>query len=173
MRKGSRAKTHAIRIVVSALFLTFALPVVVAGWPLTALEIRETDSATQENEKRILHTPALLGTAMSSMIVHSVQLTPVIDEYRIQEGRIWAWREHIMSHNAGLPSLRPEQGRFVYDPPWMIVEGTGESWSRFIYRVGTEALGKNVLCVSSLPCRELWREMPGARLLFLIVPARL
>ena len=151
------------------LFLLLLLPVIVAGWPLDVLEIRKIGPGTSMDGDTVYIVPVLLGRGVTNTIIHSVQLTPVIDEYRIQEGRIWAWQEKILSHNAGLPSLKPERGRFTYDPPWMIVEGTGAAWENFVYRVGTETLGKNELCVSPHPCRELWREMPGARLLFQVV----
>lgn len=141
------------------------LPLILMGWPLDGLVIRHSEAGSQTETAPLFHSPVLLGCSVTNAIVHSVQLTPVIDEYRIQEGRIWAWREKVQSHNAGLPSLKPDQGRFVFDPPWMIVEGTRESWDRIAYRVGTETLGKNVLCVFPHPCRNLWEELPGKRLL--------
>ena|GEM_PF-540187 len=151
------------------LFLALLLPAIVAGWPLDVLEIRKIGPGAFGEGDAVYTVPVLLGREVRNTIIHSVQLTPVVDEYRVQEGRIWAWREKILSHNAGLPSLKPERGRFTYDPPWMIVEGTGAAWASFIYRVGTESLGKNELCVFPSPCRELWREMPGERLLFRVI----
>ena len=153
--------------------LLLLLPLILMGWPLDGLEIRHARPGDPVDQTSMFHTPVLLGRGMTNTIIHSVQLTPVIDEYRIQEGRIWAWREKILSHNAGLPSLKPDQGRFRYDPPWMIVEGTRQSWESIMYRVGTEELGKNVLCVSSFPCRNLWEEVPGKRLRISVVPATL
>lgn len=160
------------RLIPAVLFLALLAPGIVASWPLQALEIREFTPGTRGGAV-VAHIPMLLGISVTTSIIHSVQLTPVIDEYRVQEGRIWSWREKIMSHNAGLPSLKPERGRFIMDPPWMIVEGTGQSWERFVYRVGTETLGRNELCVSPHPCRELWRELPGKRIAFEIVFPRL
>lgn len=159
-----------LRVAAGVFTLILLVPAIVTLWPLDALEIRE--HATDGGSGMVVaHTPALLGRTVANTIIHSVQLTPVIDEYRIHEGRIWAWRETIQSHNAGLPSLKPERGRFVVDSPWMIVEGGGQSWKRIVYRVGTEEFGRNVLCLSPFPCRELWREMPGKRLIFEVVPA--
>lgn len=162
-----------ISAVATALLAAALLPAMLPGWPLDALEITRATPESRAGDSVVLHAPALLGRPIEASIIHSVQLTPVIDEYRIQEGRLWSWQERIMSHNAGLPSLKPERGRFVYDPPWMIVEGTGESWENFVYRVGTGELGRNTLRVSPSPRRDLWREMPGTRLVFSIVPARL
>jgi len=150
--------------------LVVLVPVILLGWSIDALELRYADS--DRGDPAVARSLALLGREIHASIIHSVQLTPVVDEYRILEGRIWAWREKIMSHNAGLPSLRPERGRFVSAPPWMIVEGTGKGWDSFLYRVGTEDLGKNELCLPQQPCRKLWREMPGKRLVFQVVPSR-
>ena len=146
--------------------LAFFVPFIVTGWPVDTLEIRYFRRDAQTEDGFFLQAPVLLGRPLTNAILHSVEQTPVIDEYRIREGRVWAWREKIRSHNAGLPSLRPERGRFVHEPPWMVVEGTGESWENIHYRVGTGTLGKNVLCLPPFPCRELWREIPGARLVF-------
>ena len=159
------------RVAIFCLLLA-VIPILAILWPLDALQISHA-APRGAGEETILQVPALLGRTVRNTIIHSVQLTPVIDEYRIQEGRIWAWRERIMSHNAGLPSLKPDRGRFVFEPPWMIVEGTGASWENFLYRVGTETLGRNELCIFPRPCRELWREMPGKRLVFRVVAARL
>lgn len=132
-------------------------------WPLASFQV--VLDAGRGGEKELFVTaPVLLGQELQGRIIHSVQLSPVIDIYRVQEGRIWAWQEKIMSHNAGLPSLRPERGRFYLDPPWMILEGTGDSWQEIIYRVGTEELGRNELCVFFQPCLELWRILPGKRI---------
>lgn len=159
----------------SAIALLFFLltPAVLAWWPVDVLEIAVAAPGSNEAKDALLRSPALLGRDVSNTIIHSVQLTPVIDIYRIQEGRICAWQEKIMSHNAGLPSLKPARGRFTYAPPWMIVEGTGDAWRRIVYRVGTERLGRNEIRVFPRPRRELWREAPGAKLVFQVVPGRL
>lgn len=146
--------------------LALLAPAIVAGWPVDVLEIHFAQQRSESGNTIFLRVPVLLGRDVANTIIHSVERTPVIDEYRVQEGRIWAWREKIKSHNAGLPSLKPERGRFTHEPPWMIIEGTGQSWETLHYRVGTEELGKNVLCLSSLPCLELWREIPGKLLEF-------
>ena len=147
------------------IFLALLPLCIVAGWPVNTLNVRLVEQNVN-SDGFFLRVPILLGRTMTTTIVHSVELTPVIDEYHILEGRIWAWREKIKSHNAGLPSLRPERGRFLHEPPWMIVEGTGQSWDSIHYRVGSETLGKNELCLPPAPCRELWREIPGAKLIF-------
>lgn len=160
-RPYAHTRVNAVPVVCATLFfLTFAA---VSAWPVDVFTIREQVPGSPES-RLVLSAPTLLGRDVTASIIHSVQLTPVIDVYRIQEGRIWSWQEKIMSHNAGLPSLKPERGRFIYDTPWMIVEGGGVSHATIYYRVGDEQFGRNVLCVFPLPCHELWREMPGKRL---------
>ncbi|CAK7032939.1 MAG: hypothetical protein DELT_00436 [Desulfovibrio sp.] len=156
------------RSVLVAACLLFFLPVAASlFWPVpdfvvaVAAPPNLSGAGYETGSTVLLREKCLLGRDITASIVHSVQRTPVIDVYRAQEGRIWAWREKIQSHNAGLPSLKPERGRFIYDDPWMIVEGGGASWETIRYRVGDEIFGKNELCVFASPCRELWREVPG------------
>lgn len=139
-------------------------------WPLDTLEFSISAPGKPGDGTVLIKKELVLGGDIENTIIHSVQLTPVIDVYRVQEGRIWAWREKIQSHNAGLPSLKPQRGRFIYDAPWMIVEGGGASWERIHYRVGTETLGKNRVRVGTEPRRELWREVPGKVLVIRAVP---
>ena len=75
------------RILTTAAFLLL-LPLILTGWPLDGLEIRHSGPASSLEAPPLFHTPVLLGRGMSTAIIHSVQLTPVMDEYRIQEGRL-------------------------------------------------------------------------------------
>lgn len=160
------------RYVVITFCLLLFFPVISAfTWPLDTFEAVIAAPGNPEDGRVIVQQDILLGQDIENMIIHSVQRTPVIDTYRAQEGRIWAWREKIQSHNAGLPSLKPERGRFLYDAPWMIVEGGGASWETIHYRVGTEELGKNELSVFGKPAIQLWREVPGKRLTLRVVRA--
>lgn len=161
-------KRRAIIAACSLLLLSLASAI---AWPLDTLKVSIAAPGKADDGAVLVQKEILLGRDIENTIIHSVQLTPVVDVYRAQEGKIWAWREKIQSHNAGLPSLKPERGRFIYDAPWMIVEGGGASWERIHYRVGTETLGKNVLCVFADSCRELWREVPGKLLTIQVIPA--
>lgn len=134
------------------------------AWPLETLEISVVSSGNTEEGEFFSRSSTLLGQDLTASIVHSVELTPVVDVYRVQEGRIWGWQEKTRSHNAGLPYSAPERGRFRFESPWLITEGGGLSWERVYYRVGTEELGRNVLCVFAKPCRKLWQEAPGKKL---------
>lgn len=150
--------------------------VAVASWPVDVLEIHLAGGSRQpliDAEKAqealpLFSAAAPLGRGYETRIIHSVQLTPVVDRYRILEGRIWGWQELVLSHNAGLPYARPERGRFGYQAPWMLVEGGGASWSEVRYRVGTGRLGKNAFYYPSAGVAELWRDAPGMALSFAV-----
>lgn len=149
-----------------ALWLVCAL-LALCLWPVDVLHIT-TDNPMRKDGGLIYSSPALPGFAYATRILHSVQLSPVEDYYYVAQGRIWAWQERIMSHNAGLPSLPPERGRFLFDPPWMILEGTHAAWEEIIYRVGTDDLGKNELHLPGTGWLALAHFYPGARLRFFV-----
>jgi hypothetical protein len=106
--------------------------------PVSYIEIRDGDDV-------LFASPVGIAAPLETYYLHSLQLTPVIDEYRIIGGRIWTWEERVQSHNAGLPFDAPEHGSFVMAPPWMIVRGGRRAMESIIYRVGTGDLGKNRL----------------------------
>ncbi len=161
---SSNALTRTLRVppVLCAFVLLSA--VAVLAWPVDVLKIHQY--LPNEENKLLFSCPAPLGFAYHTRMLHSVQLSPVLDIYRVQEGRIWSWQEHIMSHNAGLPSLAPGRGRFISIPPWMIMEGGGASWQEIYYRVGAESLGKNEFRAPPGDWIEIWRLLPGKRLIF-------
>ncbi|MDR3254083.1 MAG: DUF1850 domain-containing protein [Synergistaceae bacterium] len=107
--------------------------------------------------------PVPHGGAFFTTYIHSVQKTPVVDEYRIADGKIWGWEELVHSHGAGLPFSAPEHGRFVVAPPGMIVQGGRRAEERIVYRVGNETLGRNLWRLP--PFEEVWayERFPGAR----------
>lgn len=170
--RGRGGKIPGALLAVLWLFLSSAALVL---WPVDVLEIHQMIPARQQSprlsengaeDRKIFSALMPLGKEYETGIIHSVQLTPVIDRYRVQEGRIWGWQERIMSHNAGLPSLKPERGNFRHEAPWMILEGGGHSWRAIHYRVGTKDLGANVFCFADQECIELWRAFPGQLLRF-------
>ena len=111
---------------------------------------------------------APLGQEVWTQYLHSVQLTPVLDCYRIVNGHIWSWREYVQSHSAGLPFQKPPFGRFIMDAPWMIVEGGRQAWKRLALRVGNAELGRNAFAYGrGMPAvwRPLYGSHPGKRLL--------
>lgn len=116
-----------------------------------------------DSENIIAASPVLGGSAFTTEYIHSVQLTPVIDEYRILQGKIWGWEERVQSHNAGLPYDAPQRGRFIVDSPWMIIRGGGVNTDRIAYRIGTSALGKNKWRLAPFDEIKAYEEFPSKR----------
>ncbi len=131
---------------------------------MESLELRLAPAVPAAADGTIIFSAAApLGRAFQTRYLHSVQLSPVEDEYRIQEGRIWSWREKVMSHNAGLPTHPLPRGRYVSEPPWMIMEGGGASWPEIFVRIGDARFGNNEIYGSGIPPIALWRLFPGQR----------
>ena len=149
------------------LLCVFALPALLLR-PVDALVIRfapGTGGEASEARAALFVAGAPLGQEFSTEYIHSVQLTPVQDIYRIVNGRIWPWQERVMSHNAGLPFARPPFGRFRADPPWMVFEGGRQSLESIFLRVGNAELGRNVFSYGSkAPHTALYENFPGKRL---------
>jgi hypothetical protein len=120
------------------------------------LEIRHGDDV-------LLASPVSFGAPFSTSYIHSVQLTPVIDEYRILGRHIWSWEERVQSHNAGLPFDAPVYGRFIMNPPWMIVRGGRMSTAGIAYRVGTEIFGQNRWSLPPFEEIAAYKMYPGLR----------
>ncbi|MDR3353831.1 MAG: DUF1850 domain-containing protein [Synergistaceae bacterium] len=91
-----------------------------------------------------LSSPLPNGASFTTTYVHSVERTPVVDEYRIVGGSIWGWEERVKSHNAGLPFGAPEHGGFIVNNDWMIVRGGRRASEVIVYRVGNAEIGRNV-----------------------------
>ncbi len=166
--KGESSRAAAADFSLSAAVVFFLLSLVaLAGWPVDGLELRPLPAdRTAALPRPVFAALQPLGLGFETRYIHSLQLSPVEDSYRVQEGRIWAWRERVLSHNAGLPSLTPPRGRFIMDPPWMIVEGGGQSWTEIIVRVGNETFGKNEFRPAGQSWIALWQQFSGQRLLF-------
>ena len=139
--------------------------------PVDVLVIRVAPQ--QQEEARFAEPPvfreaAPLGQEFWTHYIHSVQRTPVLDCYRIVNGRVWSWREYVQSHNAGLPFQKPDFGRFVMDAPWMIIEGGRQSWAQIALRVGDAELGRNAFAYGrGMPAvwTPLYASHPGKLLL--------
>ena len=137
--------------------------------PVDVLVMREAPPPHGDaSQPPVFEGIAQLGQEVWTQYLHSVQLTPVLDCYRVVNGRIWSWREYVRSHNAGLPFQKPAFGRFVMDGPWMIVEGGRQAWERLALRVGNAELGRNAFAYGrGMPVvwRPLYQSHPGKRLL--------
>ena len=95
------------------------------------------------SEGLLFSSPAPNGYSFGATYIHSVELTPVRDDYRFVSGRIWGWEEWTMSLNAGLPSVMSRGVKLVLSPPWMIIRGGRQTGGVIHYRVGTEEFGRN------------------------------
>ena len=84
---------------------------------------------------------------------------------------MWTWREYVQSHNAGLPYAAPPQGRFELRAPWMLIEGGRLALPELYVRVGTAALGRNVLAwpqAGGVHVAPLYTQVPKKRLRFVV-----
>lgn len=110
--------------------------------------------------------PAPVGAVFIAKYIHSVEKTPVEDEYRVTGGRIWVWEERVVSQNAGLPFIKPRNGRLIADGEWFRFRGGRSSMQTIFYRVGDNRTGRNVLVFfSPHPWEyEAFRLFPGKRL---------
>ena len=93
--------------------------------------------------------------------IHSVERTPVEDEYYASHGVLWQWEERVRSHNAGLPFLKRPQGTFFQDASWMYFRGGGAWYPTISLRVGTEEFGRNQMELPGVALWDLFRLFPG------------
>ena len=142
-----------------------------ALWPVDVLYIREDAPGVSGASgdafagATVFGASAPLGLEFQTSYLHSVQLTPIIDVYRVVGGRIWQWREFIRSHNAGLPFAAPEFGRFYACPPWMVLEGGRQARRETAARVGDADSGRNMFACGGFRT-ALYERYPGKRLYF-------
>lgn len=113
-------------MILSALLFLYFVPV----WVLTL----------SDGEISLLSRPSILGYPFITRYVHSVERTPVEDEYRVVGGRIWGWEERVVSQNAGLPIVVPRNGRLVVDGEWFRFRGAGAAGKGSITGSGTKVL---------------------------------
>ncbi|MBP7079077.1 MAG: DUF1850 domain-containing protein [Synergistales bacterium] len=151
-----KVRTTAAMIFSAALFMACA--------PVWVLEI-------SSGKEVLLSRPTPVGFPFMTRYIHSVEKTPVEDDYRVVSGRIWAWEERVVSHNAGLPVVTPRNGRLISDGEWFRFRGGRSSWRKYYYRVGDDSIGRNILQLpGELPTiHELFRTYPSKRLEFFIV----
>jgi hypothetical protein len=121
----------------------------------------------------LLASPVANGAPFITSYIHSVQLSPVIDDYRFVNGLIWGWEERAQSHNAGLPSTAPEHGRLIMDPPWMIMRGGRAAHAAIVHRVGNDKLGRNTWRLPPFAEISAFEIYPSARVCLSISIRRL
>ena len=146
----------------AALFILLTLPAAffaaAQGWRTDNLSILDKAG------KIIFSAPVPFGFRFTTSYIHSVERTPVEDEYALCGGRLWVWQERVKSSNAGMPCLKPEHGLYISTPEWMIFQGGRESWERFFLRVGNVEFGRNKLRMPPFGETELFKRLPEERL---------
>ena len=67
----------------------------VAGWRVGALTLADDKAG-----RAVFVLPAANGYRFTTGYTHSVELTPVEDEYTVAGGALWNWQERVKSSNA-------------------------------------------------------------------------
>ena len=137
--------------------LLAALPAMLF-WPVDMLTIQD------DKGQNVLRVAMLPGNTFATCYIHSVQLSPVVEEYFVQEGLIWLWRAHVQGQNAGLPTQAPTRGHMYFNEPWVVFEGALNSFSSYALRVGNEKFGRNHLRIGQGPWQALYQTLPNKRL---------
>ncbi|HRV71918.1 MAG TPA: DUF1850 domain-containing protein [Thermovirgaceae bacterium] len=132
-----------------------------ATYPVDVLGITEGDSVYYRR-------PVPVGFRFVSRYIHSVEKTPVEDDYRVVGGSIWSWEERVLSQNAGMPFVRPRNGRLIMDEDWMRFRGGRYSWEDLYVRIGDNRFGENEMFGHSpwTGYFRLFELLPSRRLLF-------
>ena len=114
------------------------------------------------------------GYKFVTTYIHSLERTPVLDDYRFVSGQIWGWEEWTKSLNAGLPSAMSTGFKFVASDSWMITRG-GRRSGAINYRVGTDVFGRNKWRLEPWDEINIFEKYPKFRLSFeaTVVPFRL
>ena len=144
------------------LLILFSLPILflmaAVGWRVDVFQIAGSDGTL------IFQSPVSSGHKFTTRYIHSVELTPVEDDYKIVKGLIWTWEERVRSTNAGLPFDKPRYGRFIDTDKWMIFQGGRMSWKEYYYRVGNKNLGQNQFTLEPFGRRNFYALFTGERL---------
>ena len=124
--------------------------------------------AILQEKEGLFSQPVRIGEKIYTGYIHSVQLTPVEDEYKVVDNLLWLWEERVVSHNAGLPTQAPRNGTFSQDDRWMYLRGGRYNWPSIHLRVGDNLLGRNWLTLGKTDQNLLYEMFPGKRLTFQI-----
>jgi hypothetical protein len=149
---GSRVMVFCLR----ALFIIILGVIVVPYLPVNFF------TATGR-QRTLFSSPAPNGYSFTTTYIHSLQLTPVKDDYRLVGGRIWGWEEWTQSHNAGLPSVTPPHAMLIISPPWMINRGGRFASNIIYYRIGTEEFGRNIWLLAPWDEIKIYEKYPSYR----------
>jgi hypothetical protein len=157
---GRNNVVNKFRAAVIAVFLLSAA-VMALICPVDVLGISGGDSVHYQK-------PVPVGFRFVTRYIHSVEKTPVEDDYRVVGGRIWSWEERVLSQNAGMPFVLPRNGRLIMDKDWLRFRGGRYCWQDLYVRVGDSRFGENEMIMHS-PWNKYYRLfeiLPSRRLLF-------
>lgn len=155
---GGLALKNGIYFSILLISLPLLLAISLFGWRIDYLCISD------ESGGLIFAAPAANGNKFITRYIHSVERTPVEDDYRITAGRIWMWEERVRSSSAGLPSLEPAKGRFIDSGNWFVYQGGRYSVSEYYYRVGNHHYGLNQADFEPFGRSNLYKIYKGERL---------
>ena len=118
----------------------------------------------RSGEYLLFSCPVPNGYSFETNYIHSLELTPVRNDYRFVSGQIWGWEERTMSLNAGLPSVLSPGVKLIMSPPWMITRGGRQAMDVIYYRVGTDDFGRNKWRLKPWEEINIFEEYPKRRL---------
>jgi len=111
----------------------------------------------------LLSSPMPNAYSFVTTYIHSLERTPVRDDYRFVSGKMWNWEEWTRSLNAGLPSVLPPHTVFLDSPPWMIYRGGRRGTKTIFYRIGTEQFGRNLWKLAPWKEINIFEKYPSYR----------
>lgn len=129
---ASRRKKVVITITAAAALLLAAVIVLLFTFPQYLL-IRDADTGFI---RRIYRCPP--GSVFAVEFKHSVNLTPVIDTFRAEDGYIKAESSLFYSYGAGMPTeLNPGESFSYTEDGGMLISGMSYTYEKLSYIVGT------------------------------------
>ena len=146
-------RIYGTALTIALLPLLFAVSL--CGWRVDFFQIYDKKGSL------IFSSPAAVGHKFYTRYIHSVELTPVEDDYIVVDGKLWSWEERVRSSKAGMPSMLPTQGRFFEDDQWMTYQGGRISWNRYYYRIGDKRFGLNQASFEPFGRRNIFSIYPG------------
>lgn len=156
--KGCRLLKSWINLSILLISLPLLFSISLVGWRVDYLQIFDGKGLL------IFSYPTANGNKFVTRYIHSVERTPVEDDYRVVGGRIWMWEERVRSSNAGLPSMESPNGRFINSGEWFIYQGGRHSVPEYYYRVGNEYFGLNQADIEPFGRRNFYKIFKGERL---------
>lgn len=147
-----------IKLVTFIAAIPFFFGLSLIGWRVDYFSIHDNQGNV------VFASPASNGNRFTTRYIHSVERTPVEDEYRIANGRIWMWEERVRSTNAGLPFARPAKGRFIETNEWLVYQGGRNYVTEYFYRIGNQHFGLNQINFEPYGLCDFFRIFMGERL---------